>query len=415
MAFSMVASHSEGKFAADKIFGASGAAKAAQAKYGKDKVVDATIGAILDDNENLVCLPTVEKVYRSMPTSEIIAYAPIAGLPGYLDTVLEACFLDSRPEGYMKAVATSGGSGAIHHAVWNYTELGDTVLTSDWHWSPYRVIADGLMRKLDTYELVDENMHFNIKSLETKLNGLLAKQKSALVIINSPAHNPTGFSLSDSDWDSVIDAAKAATKNGDKKVILFADVAYLDYSGEKSECRRFFKKFSNLPKNILVIVGYSMSKGFTVYGMRTGAMIGISSEQSVAEEFQNINQYTSRSTWSNINRGAMALLTTIYKDKALLTALEAERAHYYNKIKERADIFTSEAKAANLKTMPYIAGFFLSIATKNSDAVCDKLHDDNIFAVPLAKGVRIALCAVPSQKVKGMAGKVAKAMSAVEK
>jgi aromatic-amino-acid transaminase len=36
---------------------------------------------------NLVCLPTVEKVYRNLPTNELIAYAPISGLPEYLDKV----------------------------------------------------------------------------------------------------------------------------------------------------------------------------------------------------------------------------------------------------------------------------------------------------------------------------------------
>lgn len=56
--------------------------------------------------------------------------------------------------------------------------------------------------------------------------------------------------------------------------------------------------------------------------------------------------------------------------------------------------------------LPYVAGFFLSIPAKNPDAICDKLHEDNIFAVPLAAGVRIAVCAVPLKKIAGMAAKV---------
>ena len=49
------------------------------------------------------------------------------------------------------------------------------------------------------------------------------------------------------------------------------------------------------------------------------------------------------------------------------------------------------------------------------DSICDKLHEDNIFAVPLAAGVRIAVCAVPLKKIAGMAAKVQAAMQAVEK
>ena len=60
--------------------------------------------------------------------------------------------------------------------------------------------------------------------------------------------------------------------------------------------------------------------------------------------------------------------------------------------------------------LPYRAGFFISIPSSDSDAVCNKLHDDLIYAVPLAAGVRIAVCAVPSRKIKGMAEKTLKAM-----
>ena len=36
------------------------------------------------------------------------------------------------------------------------------------------------------------------------------------------------------------------------------------------------RKFSNLPENIFTIFAFSMSKGYTLYGQRTGAMVGLS-------------------------------------------------------------------------------------------------------------------------------------------
>ena len=42
-----------------------------------------------------------------------------------------------------------------------------------------------------------------------------------------------------------------------------------------------------------------------MYGQRVGAMIGISGNEEVITEFKNINTYTSRATWSNINRACM--------------------------------------------------------------------------------------------------------------
>jgi len=413
MITSIAAPHAKGKSAQDNIFGANAAAVAAAAKYGVDKVTNATIGAILDEEEKLVCLPTVEKVLRGLPTNEFIAYAPISGLPGYLESVLDAAFGASRPEGYIDAVATAGGTGVLHHAIWNYMSKGDTALTSDWYWGPYKVICRDMERSLDTYKMLDENNQYNLPALKVKVNEILAKQDSLLLIINTPAHNPTGYSLSDADMDGVISILNEATAGTGKTVTLLLDIAYLDYAGEKEEVRTIFRKVSNLPENILTIVAYSMSKGFTLYGQRTGAMIGISSSKEVIEEFGAINQYSSRATWSNINRAAMATLAKVYCDSELLAAVEKERAYYYSMIKARADLFTKEAEECGLKMLPYVAGFFISIPVKNPVAVCDKLHDDNIFAVPLAAGVRVAVCAVPLKKIKGMAAKINSAVQNV--
>lgn len=414
MLTSIAAKHAKGKAAQDKIFAANAAAVAAAAKYGKENVTNATIGAILDEDEKLVCLPTVEKVFRSLETNELIAYAPISGLPEYLECVLTAAFGSSRPDGYLAAVATAGGTGAIHHAIWNYMDEGETALCSDWYWGAYKVLCSDMGRNFTTYKMLDENNKFNLPALKEKVTELLSKQDNLLYILNTPAHNPTGYSLSESDMDGVLGILKEAAVDG-KNIILFLDVAYLDYAGEKEEVRKIFKKLSGLPANILAIVGYSMSKGFTMYGQRTGAMIGVSSSKEVIEEFAAINQYTSRATWSNINRPAMRTLAAIYSDPELLKATEAERDYYYKMIKARADLFTEEAKACGLPMLPYVAGFFLSIPANDPDAICNKLHEDNIFAVPLAAGVRIAVCAVPLKKIKGMAAKVYAAMKEVEK
>lgn len=413
MTTSMAASHARGKFATDKIFGANGAAIKASAQYGKDKVTNATIGAIMDNNEQLACIPTVAKVLRELPLNEMIAYAPISGLPAYLDAAIHLSFADHKPEAYFSAVATAGGTGALHHTIWNYSEIDDTLLTSDWYWGPYNVLCNEAKRKLTTFALFDEDQNFNIKSFESKVNELLQKQDSIVIILNTPAHNPTGFSLTDEDWSNVLDVCKIEAKNTDKKITLLVDIAYIDYAGEKNASRTFLKQFSNLPANILGVLAFSMSKGYTMYGQRTGAMIGISSSKEVIKEFADINQYTSRATWSNINRGAMTLLTTIDQDKTLLAQFEAEREVYYEMIRERAGIFMEEAKTCGLTILPYRSGFFLSIPAANPDAVCEKLHDDLIFAVPLKMGIRIAVCAVSVSKIKGMAEKTLKAMQFV--
>lgn len=407
MLTSIAAPQARGKKSNDVIFGAANAAKADIAANGKENVVNATIGAILDEEENLVCLPTVEKVYRSIPMTDIIAYAPVAGLPQYLKDVEDCCFGDCRPDGYTAAVSTAGGTGAIHHVIQNYTQPGDEVLTSDWYWSAYNTLCADNGRRLRTYRMLDDAYEFGYDDFEASLMDMAKKQDWLAVVINTPAHNPTGYSLTDGDWDRVLELLKTLAAEG-KRITLLVDVSYIDYAGP--EARDFFRKFSDLPSEILVVIAFSLSKSFTLYGQRIGAMIGLSQSPDIIQEFKDINAYTNRATWSNNCRGAQECLVRIWEDPKLRASWKSEQQGYYQLIQERAKIFTDEAEAVGLPMLPYQAGYFLSIPAKNSKKVCELLHKDHIYLVPLAAGIRLAVCAVPKAKMHGIAAKVKAAM-----
>ena len=273
MVKSVAAPQAKGKSAEDKIFGANNRAVALTEKLGADKVINGTVGSMLDEDGNLIMLDVVQKAYKALTPKEIVAYAPIQGYPDYLEAAIDQCFGESRPEGYIRACATSGGSGVLHHVIHNYSEWGDEVLTSDWHWGAYGSMCNDNGRKLREFELLTPDGHFNMESFKANVSDMVAKQYNTVIIMNSPANNPTGYGLSDSEWDEVLAFLKDVVKGKDKNIIFVSDVAYLDYSGEKHECRKFFKKFGNMPDNVLIVVAYTCSKGFTMYGQRMGAMI----------------------------------------------------------------------------------------------------------------------------------------------
>ena len=129
MAIQMAASHAASRRLKDAIFGANAACRAAIAEHGEERVINATIGAVMDDSGKLAHLPTVERVFRSLPIEDYIAYAPISGLPEYLEAAIDITFAGKRPAGYLAAVATAGGTGALRTAVDDYVERGDQVST----------------------------------------------------------------------------------------------------------------------------------------------------------------------------------------------------------------------------------------------------------------------------------------------
>ena len=408
MSMTMTATHAAGRKLKDAIFEAGQACQAAIKIHGAEAVTNATIGVMLNEEGKLATLPTVEKVFREMEFSELVSYAPISGLPAYLDAVIDMTFADSKPEGFIAVAATSGGTGAVHHAVANYAERGDAVLTSDWRWGNYDIICNETGKRLETFKLFDDALNFNLNDFAVKVDALLKKQKSLLVILNSPAHNPTGYALTSDEWDKVLAVLKAQVDAG-KKISLLVDIAYIDFAGEKNSTRAFMKKFSDLPENLFVMIAFSMSKSFTFYGQRTGALIGISPNEKIIDEFKEACKYSNRAVWSNINRGAQALLVKLNSDKDLQAIYETERNELYQTVKRRADVFVEEAKSCGLRIVPYKGGFFIAVPAENPAAVCQKLRDDLIFAVPLKLGIRVAACSISFEKMHGVAEKILRA------
>lgn len=398
---SMVAAHSKRPIVPDIIFGTSKEAQDAEKKFGKSAVINATIGALMDDEGEPVFFNSVMKHMREMSDAKLAEYAPISGIPEYLTNVQKACFKDFTPKGFIEAVATPGGTGAIKHAVWNYTDMGDEILTANWYWAPYKTIAEEHGRKIKTFNYFDfETNSMDMDSFKLEVENLLKIQDRLLIILNTPAHNPTGYSVSDKEWEEINTFIRNKALETGKKIILFVDVAYIDFAGTAEDTRRFFRNFDDLPENFLVLVGFSMSKGYTLYGMRCGAIICVAANQEIATEFKDVCSFSNRGAWSNGTRAAMHALADAYEDPEYYNAIETEREEFRLLLDRRNNAFIEAAKACGLTTVPFTAGFFVSIPCDDPMAIAAKLKEDNLFVIPLQKGLRFAPCAVSEEKCR---------------
>ena len=146
----------------DKVFAACAKALDAVSKYGPAEVINATVGALYDDEGKLLVFKSVEKAMKELPSDKYAAYAPIAGTPGFREAILKAALGGYEPKSYTCAVGTPGGTGAIRNAVANYSCPGDKILTHNWHWAPYRSIAAELYRGIECFEMFDEDGRFKI-------------------------------------------------------------------------------------------------------------------------------------------------------------------------------------------------------------------------------------------------------------
>lgn len=395
----------------DKVFAASGAALDAVEKYGAADVINATVGALYDDSGELIVLRSVEKIMKSLPAKSYAAYAPIAGTPGFKSAIAKAAFGDYEPKSYVAVVGTPGGTGAIRNAIANYSQPGDRILTHSWHWAPYKSISGELYRGIERFEMFDESGAFNLEDFGYKVKKLTRNQEHLVIILNTPANNPTGYSLSMDDWYGVKRVLDDVPE--EKKVALVLDVAYMDFAGDPEEVRGFLPVVDNLRSNILPIIAYSASKTFTLYGARCAAMICLAYSPEAAEEFVKVNSFSSRATWSNSSRAPQEVIERIYADKELLAEVEAERAAARDMLLARGRAFEEAAKDCGLPIVPFSAGFFVTVPCSEPDALCEKLKEKNVFLIPLDKGVRVSVASSSEDKCRRLPALIREAMEEI--
>ena len=389
----------------DKIFGINRLAKEMIAEKGKDAVVNATVGSLLDDQGNLVVLSSVVDILQHLTPVDYADYAPIGGIPEFKEAIKKAAFGNYNPKCYTEAIATPGGTGSIRNTIANYSNYGDQVLTSDWYWAPYNTIASEIGRKLTTYTLFDHSGKFNINSFKEKVWELIEMQDSLVILLNTPAHNPTGYSLTIEDWGLLLEVLKSAAVPG-KSIILLVDVAYMDFAGDGEEYRRFIPLLDGLQENILPIIGYSTSKTFTLYGMRCGAMICMTINSEIAEEFKRVNEYSARGTWSNCTRASQVVISKIYASEELLDKVNKERTVYCDMLVRRGKAFEKAAYEVGLEIVPFDAGFFASVLCENSEEVAIRLQEEGIFVIPLEKGLRVSVASIKEEECKTLPAKI---------
>ena len=395
----------------DKIFGISSRAKKMIAKEGKDKVVNATIGALLDDDGNLIVLSPVYDAFKQLTAEDLFEYAPIHGVESFRQAVKKDAFRNYIPKAYTEVVATPGGTGAIRNTISNYCNSGDNILIADWYWAPYKTIAQEIGRNITTFNFLTEDGKFNAKEFKLKADELLEKQDRLVVILNTPAHNPTGYSLTLDDWLAVKKEFEGVSK--DKKIALLVDMAYIDFAGDMDEYRRFFPILEEMPDNVLPILAYSLSKAYTMYGMRCGAMICMAKTEEIAEEFRQVCTYSSRASWSNCAKAPQIILSKIYEDPDLKKRVDEEREFYRNIMIKRGKALEKAANEIGLEMVPFDTGFFASFPCPNPDAVSQELEKEGIFLVPLAKGLRVSVASVSEEVCTKLPERIKSAMERV--
>lgn len=378
--------------------------KAAKAKeqYGKDQVVDATIGSLYDESGKLVALDSVFTPYNDIPKEKKAKYAgSFTGNDGYRRQVANWLLGDIDCRLAHSVIATPGGTGAVNITISECLDQGETVVLPNIAWGSYQLMATMANLKTKTYSLF-EGDHFNMNSFQSVCEEVIAQQDKLVIVINDPCHNPTGYSLTKAEWQEIIAFLNECGKK--VPVVLLNDIAYIDYSYDVLHSRDYMEQFNAISENVMIVIAFSCSKSLTSYGLRCGAALVLGQKQEDVRNVEVVFEKTARATWSNIANAAMDNFT--YVTTSNLPAYMAEKDGYVKLLKQRSDIFMQEAKEVQLPCYPYKEGFFVTIEIKDNekrDRYHQALMDERIFTVKVNQGIRVAVCSLSVADCKGLA------------
>ena len=245
----------------DPIFAA--ACRAADA--GPD-AINGTIGVILEENGEPHLFPSVRTALKEIDAIDT-HYPPLAGLPAYREVVSSLVF--GKAAAHAIAVATAGGTGAL------------SVLLRTAHTAGYR---NAIMPTPSwaNHERVIVGGGFSLTKVPYIANGTatfdalhstaMEAEEPCILVLQAGCHNPTGLDPDTLQWQEL-----AHTIANTQHTVLL-DFPYQGFGHGVAE--------DTLPVQILVdagvslLVAWSASKNHSLYGLRTGAALGYSSDET---------------------------------------------------------------------------------------------------------------------------------------
>ena len=306
--------------------------------------VNLGVGVYYDDNGKLPLLQCVQKVERAMMESpKAHAYLPIDGIAAYDAAVKGLVFgAGSEPvtSGRVATVQAIGGTGGLKVGADFLKKLSPNakVLISDPSWENHRALFTSAGFEVDSYP------YYDAASRSVNFAGMLAALQAApagtIVVLHACCHNPTGYDISDAQWDAVVAACKA------RNLTPFLDMAYQGFGFGIAEDGAAVQKF--VAADVGFFVSTSFSKSFSLYGERVGALSALCTSAEEATRVLSQLKTVIRTNYSNPPTHGGAIVATVLVDPELRAMWERELGQMRVRIKTLRQALVDGLKAAGV-------------------------------------------------------------------
>ena len=378
-----------------------------------NKVINASIGTFLDDEKKVGGIALVNEALKNHVTDKM-GYPGVLGDPDYLNSVMHYVFkdkLETIESLYHPFIgATLGGTGAISHTFNLFLEEGDAVLLPDVMWTNYKLIASKAHAVYETYKMFDDKGEIDFSSLRKIIQSAREKYHRSVLVINDPCQNPTGYCMTEEEYDTLFSLLDEEGKKGYLTVLF--DIAYFSFFHIEGHKCALMDKLIEKRWDFLPLIAFSCSKIFGCYGLRMGALIALCPNEENKEEISRGFGALTRGTYSVPVGSVQYAVSTVLDDKKKASELDAEILANSLVLKQRSDVLLSELKKARIEHYPYKCGFFITLKVKNAFEVTEELKEKHDYVVPMNENsIRLAISGMTKEEISKLVSDLSCAIS----
>lgn len=373
-------------------------AKAAVAK--DPKVINATVGVLLDDNGDILYSNVFDSIIPTLTPKEKFPYEDVLGPTLLRNNVLK--FL--KQENFLTkpniTMITAGGTGALSNVISVFSKNAGLVV-SELCWNNYYAIAKTFKVDLYTFNTFNEDK-YDINAFEKSLDKAITEKENIIVLLNTPSHNPTGYDLTNDELKTIVELVNKKVTDG-KQITVILDIAYYNFGINQN-----LDPLLDLNEDVNLAIAYSFSKSFGIYGFRLGSLTMITKNN---EKLEKLFYSHTRTKWSNPNKLGCSVLAKVLSNDELCEKVYEEIKEHMQVLTNKTTIFRNALEEFNIKTYPHTNGFFLSIPVENPENVALTLSQNGVYLTTVEGGIRVAISGVPSYRLRELAEKIAEVIN----
>ena len=326
--------------------------------------INATIG-IATSNKKAMALPSINKVITEINNSEYLPYSPTPGLPKMRELWKEKILADNpsiNKDFLSLPMVTTGITQGIDIAANLFSESGDALLLPNLFWQNYaQIYTIKLGNKIYKYNQFDENNEFSISNFKETLYSI--KEDKISLILNFP-NNPTGYTPSDVELNSLVDVISTyAKENKNKQLIIVSDDAYFGLFFEKNHKTPTLSATYKLSENenCLIVKLDGITKEFYSWGLRIGFITYYTKNDELRKILLEKTQGYLRSTTSSPSNLSQQIAVRLLDNKQSLEEKEINDKIIEERYNELKQAISKEQLDQLVRVLPFNSGYFFTI------------------------------------------------------